>query len=468
MGRSDAVADALVLFGASGDLAYRQIFPALSDLVRRRGLSVPVIGVSLAPLGTDGLRARVRQSLIDAGVFDAEIFARLAPLLSYVGGDYSDPATFVQLQQHLRRSLRPLFYMAIPPSMFPVVVSQLRAGGLSEGGRILVEKPFGRDLGSARALNRELHSAFVEHAIFRIDHFLGKEAVLNLFFLRFANAVFEPLWTRDHVESVQITAAESFGVRGRGAFYEETGAIRDVIQNHLLQVAASIALDPPSRHESFRQAAARLLGAVVPLDCASVVRGQYRGYRGEPGVAPHSRVETFAALRFYIDSWRWAGVPFYLRAGKSLATTATEVLVTMRPAPRRVFDAEEQNHVRFRLGPDVTTALGLSSKLPGEKMVGAPVELLPTHLPGRSIAPYARLLDDAMNGDPMLFATEEAVEAAWAIVNPILGDVTPLHPYDAGSWGPAEVERRIVPPGGWRDPEPSSPPEISAALPVTR
>jgi glucose-6-phosphate 1-dehydrogenase len=463
--------DALVLFGATGDLAYRHIFPALQAMVRNRLLDVPVIGVADTPLDDEGLRARVRDSLQAAGGVDPAAFVKLASLFRYVRGDYRDPAAFAALRRALAGAERPLYYMAIPPTMFATVVAQLGAAQITRNARIMIEKPFGRDLASAQALNRELHSAFPESAIFRIDHFLGKEPVQNLFYLRFANAIVEPIWNRHYVESVQITMAESFGVRGRGAFYEEAGAIRDVIQNHLLQVAACVALEAPARDETFREMSARLLRAVVPLGRASVVRGQYRGYRREPGVSPSSRVETFAAVRLFIDSWRWAGVPFYLRAGKALPTTATEVWVAMRCPPRSVFGErvpEPCNYVRFRLGPDVTSAIGVRSKAPGEQMVGDLMELTPTVRRAPRMGPYERLLSDAMRGDPMLFATEEAVEAAWRIVDPILGDVTPLYEYDPVTWGPPEVDQLLAPPIGWRNPQPASTtPPPAAQLPAT-
>ena len=454
-------ADALVLFGASGDLAYRYIFPALSRLVRSHRLNLPIVGVSKTPWNDDELRARVRDSLRNAGEVDPPAADPLMSLLRYVPGDYADPATFAALRKALGNAQRPLYYMAIPPSLFAEVTEQLARAQLTKDARIVVEKPFGRDLESALALNRTLHRAFPESAIFRIDHFLGKEPVQNLIYFRFANSMFEPLWNRNYIAGVQITMAESFGVRSRGAFFEEAGAIRDVIQNHLMLVIACIAMEAPLRGETYRDTAARLIRAITPLDPKSVVRGQYRGYRQEPGVSPTSRVETFAALRMFIDTWRWSGVPFYVRAGKCMATTATEVWVALQCPPTAIFDEavpDPCNYVRFRLGPDVTIALGVRSKTAGEQMIGHPIELLPTDAAAGRMLAYERLLGDALRGDPTLFATAEAVEAEWRVVQPILGDVTPLYEYEPGSWGPAEALRCVAPAIGWRNPQPSREP----------
>jgi glucose-6-phosphate 1-dehydrogenase len=462
--------DAIVFFGATGDLAYKQIFPALQALVKRRRLELPIIGVARSGWTVEQLRARARDSLEQHGGVDPDAFRKLASLLRYVDGDYREPQTFTRLRAALGRAQRPLHYLAIPPSMFAAVADGLAAAGCSAGARIVVEKPFGRDGRSARELNATLHRQFDESAIFRIDHFLGKEAVQNILYTRFANLVFEPIWNRDHVHSVQITLAEKFGVRGRGRFYEEAGAIRDVIQNHLLQVLACLAMDPPAggEEDAMRDEKARLLKAVRPLAPADVVRGQFRGYRDEPGVARDSQVETFAAVRLFIDSWRWADVPFYIRSGKCLPTTVDEVLVAFKRPPRETFDdrANAPNRLRLRLSPEVMIALDLRVKLPGEKMLGESVSLVATHQHADEMTPYERLLGDAVRGDPTLFAREDAVEAQWRIVDPVLGDATPLHEYAPGSWGPPEADRLIAADGGWLDPEGAATPTEASHAPA--
>ena len=461
VGTDAHASDALVFFGATGDLAHKKIFPALYRMVKRGALTVPVIGVAHSQWNLSRLREHVRDSIaqVDGGVADQDALDRLLSLLNYVDGDYGDPGTFSALGQALAHASRPAHYLAIPPALFATVIAGLGTAGLARDARVVVEKPFGRDLASARDLNRTLRSVFPEEAIFRIDHFLGQEEIMNLLYFRFANSFLEPIWNRNHVAGVQITLAERFGVQGRGAFYETAGCLRDVIENHLFQIVALLAMEPPS-YQGFGAVHGEkfnVFKAMRPLGPDDVVRGQFTGYRDEAGVAKDSDVETFCAVRLFIDSWRWAGVPWYLRSGKCLAETAAEVLVELKPPPQRLFDDSMPegglaNYLRFRLAPNPVIAVAARVKRAGEQFIGDQHELTLLNAQPNEEQPYERLLADALAGEGALFTGEEAVEAAWAVVDPVLEHHHHADPYDPGSWGPTQADALIAPHGRWHNP----------------
>ncbi len=448
--------DAFVFFGATGDLAYKKIFPTLQSMIRRGKLDVPIIGVAKAGFTLAQLKARARASLEEHGGVDEAAYAKLEKLLRYVDGDYNERATFEELRRQLGGAAHPIHYLAIPPSLFPVVIGHLGGSGCAKDARVIVEKPFGRDRASAKSLNETIHTVFDESDVFRIDHYLGKETVQNLVVFRFANTFLEPIWNRSYVESVQITMAESFGVQGRGHFYEETGAIRDVVQNHLLQVVGLLAMEPPATtyREAIRDELVKVFRQIRPLQSKNVVRGQFDGYKEEDGVSVTSNVETYAAMRLEIDSWRWDGVPFFIRAGKCLPVTRTEVVVALKRPPLMKLAPGKGNYLRLGLNPHLNIALGAQIKRPGEAMVGEATELsLLHHDEADEMSAYERLLGDAMQGDPALFARQDAVEAAWAVVDPILDESTPAHSYERGSWGPVEADRLVEDVGGFAEPK---------------
>lgn len=448
--------DALVFFGATGDLAYKKIFTSLQAMIKRGNLNVPVIGVAKAAWSVDQLHARIKDGIEKHGGIDPAAFHKLISLVRYVDGDYKDSATFQKLRAELKDAQHPTHYLAIPPSLFESVVQELVKSGCAKGSRVVVEKPFGNDLASAQELNRVLLSAFKESDVYRIDHYLGKRPVYNMLVFRFANFFMEAFWNRTYIASVQITMAEDFGVQGRGAFYDQTGTIRDVMQNHLFQVLCNLCLEPPVRSDSetVRDEKVKVLKAIPPLTERDLIRGQFRGYLEEPGVKPNSQVETFGAMRLYVDSWRWKGVPFFIRAGKNLPLTCTEVFARFHKPPTIIRDSHlTANHLRFRISPDIAIGLGMMVMAPGEEIAGRNVEMLASRSPrGDEMEAYERLLTDAMAGDATLFARQDYVEEAWRIVDPVLKEHTPVYMYEPKSWGPNEAEQLLAPPGGWHNP----------------